>query len=579
MANQIILDKRPVGKITGDFKIPSYQRGYRWTENEVRRLLEDIWVNGSAPYCLQPIVLCNHDGEYEVIDGQQRLTTIYLIYVYLHTASGGFFAEPKFTLDYENRQQSGDFLKTLDKEREEEYIDFWFMRKAYEEIENWFAEKGAEGELQNTMSNINKYFVENVEVIWYEVGTGENANQLFSRLNIGKIPLTSAELVKAMFLSEDNPDITREKQEEIALQWDNIEHELSNESLWYFLTNDSSSAYQTKIDLILDLMAKKPKDSREKYHTFFYFDEKKKTQKLTEIWKEIQHAFLILKDWYCDHEFYHKIGYLILCKEKSLADIYEMSKDKTKSEFKTQLNLSIKQSVKIEENYADLSYETNADKAKITKLLQLFNVESVRQNGEHTQWFPFDKFKMSGSAKADWSLEHIHAQNSENLRRQEDLREWLKLHVKALKALGNSSTEMATLLAEMEAQLAKKVIDTAKFRELSKQACGYLSDGKDNEYIHTIANLALLNRADNAALNNSTFDVKRSKIIEMDKKGQYIPFCTRMVFLKYYTDAADNQLHFWGEQDRVAYIKGINRVLKEYISPINTGKDDEKDAG
>ena len=89
-------------------------------------------------------------------------------------------------------------------------------------------------------------------------------------------------------------------------------------------------------------------------------------------------------------------------------------------------------------------------------------------------------------------------------------------------------------------------------------------------------NLALLNTADNAALNNSTFDVKRNDIIQMDKKGQYIPFCTKMVFLKYYTPSAENQLHFWGQADRIAYIKAINDVLSDYIEPIVLEKEETK---
>ena len=83
--------------------------------------------------------------------------------------------------------------------------------------------------------------------------------------------------------------------------------------------------------------------------------------------------------------------------------------------------------------------------------------------------------------------------------------------------------------------------------------------------MHSISNMALLNSSDNAALNNSTFDVKRNEIIEMDKAGKYIPFCTKMVFLKYYTPSEDNQLHFWGQEDRVAYIQAINKVLCEYL--------------
>jgi len=103
-----------------------------------------------------------------------------------------------------------------------------------------------------------------------------------------------------------------------------------------------------------------------------------------------------------------------------------------------------------------------------------------------------------------------------------------------------------------------------------------LSVEGNTEYLHSIANLALLNTNDNAALNNSTFDVKRNQIIRMDKSGEYIPFCTKMVFLKYYTPSADNQLHFWGSKDRQAYIDEMNLVLKDYLpDPIVIEKEVE----
>ena len=81
--------------------------------------------------------------------------------------------------------------------------------------------------------------------------------------------------------------------------------------------------------------------------------------------------------------------------------------------------------------------------------------------------------------------------------------------------------------------------------------------------------MALLGRDDNSALNNSTFDVKRDKILEMDKRGDYIPICTRRVFLKYYTHSEHNQLHFWGQGDRTDYLNAMNETLKPYLTIIN----------
>ena len=82
---------------------------------------------------------------------------------------------------------------------------------------------------------------------------------------------------------------------------------------------------------------------------------------------------------------------------------------------------------------------------------------------------------------------------------------------------------------------------------------------------HSIANLALLSHGANAALGNAVFEVKRSKVLAMDKAGDYIPTATRNVFLKYYTDAGRLQPHFWGEADKTAYLREIKDKLASYL--------------
>ena len=84
------------------FYIPSYQRGYKWGKNEIEALLDDLWQykpgKNDEFYCLQPIVV-RWDGEHKhwrVIDGQQRLTTIFII-LQFDTSS----ASKSFSLDYE----------------------------------------------------------------------------------------------------------------------------------------------------------------------------------------------------------------------------------------------------------------------------------------------------------------------------------------------------------------------------------------------------------------------------------------------------------------------------------------------
>ncbi len=560
---EINLETKLVGDIQGHFYVPNYQRGYRWGKSEVDTLLNDINEYGGKikktdndNYCLQPVVIRNLGDKLELIDGQQRLTTLYLIYVYMNKVSHGFMSEPRFTLSYETRNESVEFLKNPDEAKCNDNIDFFFIYNAYKTIEDWFSQKEKP---QSTLTNINKYFDECVKIIWYEVPDTENSIDLFTRLNIGKIPLTSSELVKALFLKDESENAIR--QEELSLEWDNMEKELHDEEFWGFLTNSDTDNYPTRIDLVLDLISRKQYGDKEIYRTFFYFDNELKSGKsLENIWDEIQHNFLTLKEWFSDHEFYHKIGYLIASESKTLIDILNDYADKSKTEFRQYLDESIKESVNFKKAYDELDYEH--DYNDIKKLLLLFNIESVRQIDDRKRRFPFGRHK-----KEDWSLEHIHAQHSEGLKTNEKIAEWLKAHIKSLQSIGGQDG----LISEME-QLVKSIEENPKttkvrkqFDPLQQQVVNVLSPkGEDLEYIHQLSNMALLSSGQNSAVSNYTFDAKRNLIIEMDKKGSYIPFCTKMVFLKYYS-AEDANLHFWGKSNRDDYSNAMGKVLATFI--------------
>ena len=126
------------------FFVPSYQRGYRWTEHEVTALLDDIYefsTEGNKSYCIQPLAVKDReDGSFEVVDGQQRLTTIY---IFMKIASQEIrSATPPFELEYKTRSDSAVFLKSLsdDKDLEKEKnknIDFYHIASAYEKINHW----------------------------------------------------------------------------------------------------------------------------------------------------------------------------------------------------------------------------------------------------------------------------------------------------------------------------------------------------------------------------------------------------------------------------------------------------------
>lgn len=571
--NEITLEDKLVGEIAGDFYIPSYQRGYRWEQQQVETLLNDIMENGDKPYCLQPVVVRKmDDGRYELIDGQQRLTTIYILLKYLKNEY-----KPKlkvnYTLSYETREESASFIDSMDANRANNNIDFFFMYEAYKTIDCWFKKLEAEGKDQSAADLFGLYFFPkvgnssggNVRFIWYEVKNVEDkdAISLFTRLNIGRIPLTNAELVKALFLcrKEDNLHAT-EEQLKIALQWDTLEKELHDSYLWNFLTRSKETSYPSRIELIFDLMVSKNERSNDRYSTFYYFYAHRSD--LRELWDNVIHYYYRLKEWYKKDVLYHKIGYLVSSGHSPINDIVEATIGMKKSELEAYLNDQIRQSIRFKVRYSDLRYDTTYD--HISRLLLLFNVISVMKRGG-TARFPFKIYN-----NEEWSLEHIHPQHPEEMRNEQELwRTWIDKHLASIRELPETNEESKTIKKElfndMNLFLAKEKVSLDTFKVLVDRVMHALSDKTNDDLTHSLSNMALLSKSQNSALNNSLFDVKRRDIIKMDREGKYIPYCTRMVFLKYYTERADEkQMFVWSNADRKAYIDAINKELEDYLA-------------
>lgn len=558
--SNINLEPKLVGSIEGEFYVPAYQRGYRWKE-EVKMLLNDIYEIGEGKnYSLQPIVVRKiGEKRFELIDGQQRLTTLYIILKYIKEFLPK--SQLKFSIDYQTRINSKLFLESIDFDNtdiETDIIDEYFFNEATKTIVEWFSEQDDESQ---TAIDLSSKLNRRIRVIWYEVDSTENSVSLFTRLNIGRIPLTNAELVRALFLSRNN-GIGDRKQLEIATEWDVIEKELHNDSLWYFITNENPKSYPTQIELIFDLMADKQKGEREKFFTFFHFDKEIKQRKeKSDIWTEILRYYQRLKEWYENIDLYHKIGYLVASDSKSLQLLINNSKDITKTNFQNSLDSLIAQSINFNKDYCELSYENRIDYGLIERLLLLFNVETIRQKSDETMRFPFDKHKQE-----DWSLEHIHAQQSQGLNKREQWVEWLNLHKSSLLSIDCKSDE--NIIQEISEAVNDEKLTGDRFSALFNRVTTILSEEGSIEYTHSLSNLALLGQYNNSALNNSTFDVKRNKILEMDKTSDYIPVCTRRVFLKYYTPSESNQVHFWGKADRDGYIAEMDKVLSNYLALI-----------
>lgn len=559
VAREAHLEPKLVGDIDGKFYVPAYQRGYRWGRHEVKSLLDDIWEGRGKPYYLQPIVVKRHGEEWELVDGQQRLTTLFLIFQYMK-AEGLQSSGATYSMRYKTRDDSAAYLEAPAPELSQRNIDFFHIFEAYSCIQDWF--ESHEHRRQFAANAIYGALFEDVRVIWYEAPDDVDANKLFRRLNVGRIPLTDAELVKAMLLSRSRREAGGgNRAPEIAAQWDSFERDLRDPDVWAFVTGRSSQD-PTHIDLLLDTLAGGPTGrERAPFHTFNTLKESILTSPYT-FWDKVVGMHAVLMGWHANRDLYHKIGFLIAQQVTTFGELLDQGRGKTKRAFEAELNGQIRDHIKLTASgLGDLMYQND----RTGRVLLLMNVETIRQRRDS-----FERYSFREHAAGHWSLEHIHAQGAEGIRRSKDQWDaWLRLHRRALEALDDvDPSAKRTLLARTDEVLAGQEIRERDFQDLEREFRTLLSleTEASDDATHSISNLALLDSGDNSALSNSVFAVKRNEVLRRDRVGSYIPVCTRNVFLKYYSPD-EQQMHFWSTEDRAKYIDAMTGILRDYLLP------------
>jgi len=546
------LELRPVGGIVGEFRVPRYQRGYRWGSVEVDLLLDDIAASGGEPYILQPIVVrMLSPGTYELIDGQQRLTTLYLLYRHLRDGPLPDL-EPPYSIAYETRPGSACYLRHLDAERADDNIDYRHLFDAFDRIGAWFERHGEARD--EVARRLRRYLDDSVRFIWYEVPADTDAafdsTTVFTRLNAGRIPLTDAELFKATLLAgSDGAPGETSRAHEIAAQWDRIERDLQRPNLWAFVAGDDGRDRPTRIGLLLDTLAGKPPVAdRSPFHTFDCLRGRLAEESLDTVWNDVVDMHELVLGWYEDRDLYHRIGYLVSTPKCSLEHLVELARKSTKRDFDNALDTLVRDSLNLTPStLRELAYDM--DKDKCSEVLFLMNVETVRWLRGSSERYPFAEH-----ASGAWSLEHIHAQNAEDLTKAEQWTAWLRAHRDVLDTFPHvGPAQRDELLREMDVVLTTP--NGKDFQRVASKVERLFSP--DGGSVHGLENLALLSRGHNSALGNAVFEVKRRTILATDRKGGYIPPCTRRVFLKYYTAADAQQIHFWGPQDRTSYLDAM----------------------
>jgi len=592
------------------FFVPAYQRGFRWTRQQVTDLLEDIYTFAVKKnkaekefYCLQPVVVQYHKDQdyYEVVDGQQRLTTIrilltYFIKEYLNGRSlKQRYGKDLYQITYETRPGLTSFLDAITDS--EENIEFFHVSKALQYITEWFTTKVSEsGEMYDDLcDSILKTLVYNqknrkeeglVQVIWYELSEGNSKPiDTFIRINLGKISLTNAELIKALFLQERNfgeGEAARQKQLEIAQEWDQMEHQLQDENFWWFLNKEENKA-SSHIEFIFDLMQYRAveKDKKlgkiigsDKYMTFRYFNHLFGNEPSPDIikrnWDSVKNYFDTFREWFEHPGWYHYTGFLIYC-NRSVRDLYDLLSDekiKTKKDATDKLIEEIAKEFNsinwknIDKRiYLDLSYD-DTKKELLRKFFLMFNLEYVVRKSSQQNLiykFPFKAFKHSTKKQAgvSWDIEHINATTDNALEKKEDQLTWLE---NALSDVQNMDENLTESIRSFIAGSS-----TESFEVLYQQVLKLSTDETiDDDFKNRLGNLTLLDAGTNRGYGNALFATKRRKIIEKDRDGIFVPICTKNVFLKYFDG---NTRSTWTAGDIEAYGKAMEEIMQPFLKP------------
>ena len=619
------------------FYIDAYQRGYRWTSNEVRALLDDIREFSQTEYntsrtnnfyCLQPVILTKSDEGMKVIDGQQRLTTLFLIYIFYTNIYDNEFkrSQMPYGLSYKNKENLSTCLNELknnryfraeDFEKLKSYemdIDCYFIIEAYREICDYFKYLLETAELINQIDDMRKVFDNYMKIIWYELKDCDQSKEIdiFTKINMGKIPLTNSELIKALLLKNVDEDFEA-YQQNISIKWDEIESKLLNDDFWSFLTNNDSK-YSTRIDFIFEVLSHElnetilkdikcngeelfiDKKSNTELFSFYvinnYFKHLVINEKMSKkdcikvVWDKLTEYYRMFSDWYCNRTWYHLIGYNVyVSKDKSIDRLYEIClnyKNQTESsghktyflnKLKELTIQTISDSKFIDGMFNKKSlelmlnnYNYSDDSERIRRILLLYNLAVLEEEEKTDTRFLFNKFKN----KNEWDIEHINAiadekpyddsDNDDNawlvwLKSVRELDDFNKIKLKS----GKKAVDIIDEIINEKKYLDKN--DNGNLIDLYESVINYFN-GLDNPNL--IGNLTLLNSTINRSYKNVVFPLKRIRIIDECCRDYYIPLGTKKVFLKAYSKS--NNLVKWTKDDFNYYIQDILDKISTYLN-------------
>ena len=580
------LDLRTVWELHGyTFVIPYQQRGYKWTNDNVINLLDDliVFMKKESPfYCLQPIAVVpvGKAGEHKycVVDGQQRLTTLYLLYKYL-VSDGIDLSESTELFHYEYERDKNNERRNLLRKRIEvendATIDFFYITQAYLSIKKWFEDKQDAKDLFLNLLKESDQSRKSVQVIWYTVGE-DKKHDVFRNINSGKIQLTNLELIKALLLNRQNG---LKNQKLVALQFWRIEHQLEEDRFWFMMCKkDVNKKHgQSRMDLLFNLVEDIPdKEYQTDPRASFFHLAKLDSSALLAVWKKVCEAFQRLKDIFDDPYAFHYVGFLTSFGGSPLKSILDKSEFLTKSEFLAYLRDEVKNCLgRVHDKLEDYSYGDG--KERLCRLLVLHNIESILQRYENLKEtrglrFSYEYFPFELLEKQSWNIEHIASRTDNDLTEEKTRKDWLNSM--------ESDYQKVVKDAISQEKWTGDFSDKKKFDSLYKAIVKEVeTDSISERKKDGIGNLVLLDEHTNKSFHNALFPSKRKIVLTAnglrnksdsknnlkDVKSVYVPLCTQQVYTKAYNKSTDVKLNSWTKADYDAYLADMKEKLAFYF--------------
>ncbi|OBW95795.1 DUF262 domain-containing protein [Gallibacterium anatis] len=197
-----------------NYIIPIYQRNYAWGRDEIELLIQDISEalkneeNKENNYYIGSLVVAKRTDGYEVIDGQQRLTTLKLLLSYLDKNPNN--KNPNINLNFEYRDESNQSLNNLgDNNKYGNSIEI-----GYKFILDVFNEKNKENNFKE--KEFSRFLQEKVVILRTEVPEDTDLNHYFEIMNNRGEQLEKHEVLKARLMEK----LLNEDKKLFALIWD-----------------------------------------------------------------------------------------------------------------------------------------------------------------------------------------------------------------------------------------------------------------------------------------------------------------------------------------------------------------------